>query len=423
MNTKVYFLKRFIKFNVLFIVILYILISFIIALYIINFQHREIKEKNQIREEIKNIFPNINEAFNKGKFFLNACLKNKLINNKIPKIINFSKTVEVSTIIPIYNSQNYISRAIKSIQNQNIIDLEIMLVNDFSFDNTSYIINRLKKKDQRITIINNKRHMGTLYSRSIGVLFSKGKYIFHLDSDDMFLDEDIFYTVINIAYKQNFDIIAFKVISSIFSINITNSIWENRFSNKYSNLILYQPELGLYPMRPGKTLGSYDIYDSYLWNKCIESNVYKNTLNKIGSKRYSRYMVLDEDRIIIYALFNTAKSMKYIGKFGILKSFHPNCITSKKHTKIEYLLYKLYFLDIVIDFSQETFASRKLLIYLVTYLLQYKEFKEIIKMNKYNKKLFISCINRIFNLKYISKEDKEEIKKRMRKLDFQNLKI
>ena len=104
-------------------------------------------------------------------------MKNKLINNKIPKIINFSKTVEVSTIIPIYNSQNYISRAIKSIQNQNIIDLEIMLVNDFSFDITSYIINRLKKKDQRITIINNKRHMGTLYSRSIGVLFSKGKYI------------------------------------------------------------------------------------------------------------------------------------------------------------------------------------------------------------------------------------------------------
>ena len=90
-------------------------------------------------------------------------------------------------------------------------DLEIILVNDFSSDNTLSIIEEIKKEDSRIKIINNKKNMGTLFSRSIGVLSAKGKYIFHLDSDDMYLDEDIFSTITNIANRKNLILLNLKV--------------------------------------------------------------------------------------------------------------------------------------------------------------------------------------------------------------------
>ena len=62
------------------------------------------------------------------------------------------------------------------------------------------------KEDCRIKIINNKKNMGILYSRSIGVLFSNGNYIFPLDSDDMLLSCDVFYVIYNEIKLNNIDI-------------------------------------------------------------------------------------------------------------------------------------------------------------------------------------------------------------------------
>ena len=96
-----------------------------------------------------------------------------LIRNYI-KLIGVPK---VSVIMPLYNCQETIIPAINSIQFQNMTQIEIILINDFSYDNTSYIVENLQKNDQRIKIINNIRNMGTLYSRCIGALVSRGEYI------------------------------------------------------------------------------------------------------------------------------------------------------------------------------------------------------------------------------------------------------
>ena len=98
----------------------------------------------------------------------------------------------MSAVIPVYNSKNYIEKAVRSIQNQNIKDIEIILINDKSKDDTLNIIQNLQKEDQRIKIIDNKQNKGILYSRCVGTLAAKGKYIFPLDNDDMFLDKDVF---------------------------------------------------------------------------------------------------------------------------------------------------------------------------------------------------------------------------------------
>ena len=131
------------------------------------------------------------------------------ILDKKPPLKNFNNP-RISSVIPLYNCENTILRAIRSIQNQNIKDIEIILVNDFSEDKTLMLINQFQKEDPRIKIINNKKRMGTLYSRSIGALAAKGKYLFPLDNDDMFLDTDVFKYIYYEANNNNYDIVKFR---------------------------------------------------------------------------------------------------------------------------------------------------------------------------------------------------------------------
>lgn len=138
-------------------------------------------------------------------------MKGILINKDLIKPIEKPK---ISVVIPCYNCKGYILKALRSIQNQDFNNLEIVIINDFSSDDTLSYLEKLKFEDPRIKILNNKKNMGTLYTRSVGSLSSIGKYIFPLDSDDMFLDKDVFTTISNIADKGNFDLVVFKYIKS-----------------------------------------------------------------------------------------------------------------------------------------------------------------------------------------------------------------
>ena len=365
------------------------------------------RKRNELFYEEK--YPNINDSFNRAKEFLDKCLRGKLI--KKSKIISQINPI-ASTIIPIFNSQKNIERAVRSIQNQNIENYEIILIDDFSTDNTSSVIKDLQKEDKRIKIINNKKNMGTLYSRCIGVLSSLGEYIFHLDSDDMFLDKDVIATMINITFLGNFDLISFKAISTYSSENILlNKIKEHRLANNNNfNKILHQPELGLYSIREGNKLGYYKINDNYLWNKCIKAKLYRKALNKITKIRFSRYMIFEEDRLIVYILFNVAESMKYINKYGILIITRKGSVTRTKYKiKKSYFLSILYFTDVLIDLSKKSLTNRKILIYIMTYLLNLLKFHDFRNFEEYDKKLFISCLKRIIDDEFVSNLDKEKM--------------
>ena len=89
--------------------------------------------------------------------------------------------------------------------------------------------------------------MGTLYTRTIGSLSANGKYIYPIDSDDMFLHSDIFYVITNIAEKSNFDIMIFNSIDAKLSSNEhINNIWIPHFEKRHkTNLVLTQQEYGI----------------------------------------------------------------------------------------------------------------------------------------------------------------------------------
>ncbi len=94
----------------------------------------------------------------------------------------------VSIIIPTYNGEKYIERAIRSILNQTYQDFEIIVVDDFSIDNTVEIVKELQKEDHRIKFIKLEENSGgPARPKNEGFKIAKGEYIAYLDQDDEWL--------------------------------------------------------------------------------------------------------------------------------------------------------------------------------------------------------------------------------------------
>lgn len=91
----------------------------------------------------------------------------------------------ISVIIPVYNGETTLDRAIKSVVNQSYSNLELIIVNDGSTDNTAQIVKSVV--DSRIKYIELGVNKGRSFARNAGVKASKGKYIAFLDADDEWL--------------------------------------------------------------------------------------------------------------------------------------------------------------------------------------------------------------------------------------------
>lgn len=97
----------------------------------------------------------------------------------------------ISIILPTYNRGDFISRSIKSIQNQTYNNWELIIIDDGSTDNTDLIINEFVINDCRILFIKLEKNVGASGARNKGIEVSKGDYITFIDSDDEYLPSKI----------------------------------------------------------------------------------------------------------------------------------------------------------------------------------------------------------------------------------------
>ena len=105
----------------------------------------------------------------------------KSINEQKIKLINNNKIIylpKISIISPIYNSEKYLLRFLNCLQNQSFNKIEIILIDDYSKDNSINIIENFQKKDKRIILLKNKYNKGTFIARNLGIIYSRGKYIY-----------------------------------------------------------------------------------------------------------------------------------------------------------------------------------------------------------------------------------------------------
>ena len=114
--------------------------------------------------------------------------------------------IKVSVIVPVYNVEKYIEKCLDSLVNQTLKEIEIIVVNDGSPDNSQKIIDKFVKKYPKIIKSYMKENGGQGSARNLGLKYAQGEYIAFVDSDD-YVELDMFEKMYSIAKQDNSDIV------------------------------------------------------------------------------------------------------------------------------------------------------------------------------------------------------------------------
>lgn len=216
------------------------------------------------------------------------------------KIIKEEK--RFSVIIAAYNIQEYIERAISSVENQTFKNIEIIVVDDCSTDNTEKEVLKLCSKYRNIIYIRHKENKRLGTARNTGLNVAKGEYIVFLDGDDYLATEDVLEKIDKVIEKDETDIIylGFKIEGNREELVIPT---EETCTKTYKS--------------------SVDKYPN-AWSKCWRRKFLKE--NDIKFPEYRLY----EDVLFVYNGVMKSKSYK-IADFVVHKyiSGRPNSITTK----------------------------------------------------------------------------------------------
>lgn len=194
----------------------------------------------------------------------------------------------ITVIIPVYNAEQYIERAVKSLLDQTTKEIEIILVDDGSKDASGKICDKYKQLEN-VKVIH-KENGGACTARNIGLANASGKYVSFVDSDD-FMDTDAYEKIINILKHNEADILDFgwRYISETgektenFHKNPKNKL----FNKKYIKTQILPPLLNLLEDRANF------VFD-FAWNKIYKKEIIDQYQIKFDERRNTW-----EDRIFV----------------------------------------------------------------------------------------------------------------------------
>jgi glycosyltransferase involved in cell wall biosynthesis len=307
------------------------------------------------------------------------------------------KNPKISVIIPIYNGGKYLHYSLRSVQNQKMKDIEMILIDDCSTDNTLSIIEKYMKEDERIRFIKNFERRKILYSKSFAALNSKGKYIIQLDQDDIFIRDDIFDILYNEAQKDDLDLV-----------QVRDFMKYNFFFGKLTKVNLMKmhsiyPKKTHYQKQPKLKNKMFCRNKYLLWGLLIKSDVYKKALYHLWPIIINYKIIFEEDFTVTFMIIILSKKYKYLNHFALIHLIHSNSTSNK------YLKNENYFLSVL-------FLGNTLFDYHIN-----KNPKDIVIFNHYysstnyafNKgkklfpKLYKFLINKVINNKYLSYKQKK----------------
>lgn len=205
----------------------------------------------------------------------------------------------ISVIVPMYNTEKTIERCINSILKQSINDLEIILVNDGSEDNTRTICEKYSNNDSRIKLINSE-NKGVSHARNLGILHSTGKYIGFVDSDDI-VDSEMYLSLYNNIKKDNSDIsfCAYKLITGHKEIEVKFEE-EGKFGYGYISKTFIPKFLSRY-----STSGKYQ--EIYMGSSC--RCLFRADLIKNNNIYFNEDVKLAEDLIFLIKCLNLSNTI------------------------------------------------------------------------------------------------------------------
>ena len=234
-----------------------------------------LEEEEKIKKySFQNISFDEYQGTTKGKLslndFYNLCNKDKL-NNLIN--IPIIEKPDISIIIPLLNKNQRLIKSMNSIRSQTFTNIEIIIVDDCPEDKNEEQLNYLFENESRLRIFKHSKKLGLWRSRMDGYLYSKGKYILHFDSTDIFADNYVLEDIYNLIINYGLDTVRFSFSRTNFN---NEFIMNQKFNGKK-----------IYPSQFTKIIYGRPNYDVHIygfgtiWNRLVRSSLFRKGLDLV----------------------------------------------------------------------------------------------------------------------------------------------
>lgn len=223
--------------------------------------------------------------------------------------------VDVSVIIPVYNTEDYIADTMDSIIHQTLSNIEIIVIDDGSTDKSPEILEDYKQKDPRIQVLSQK-NQGVSVARNRGIEQARGKYIYFMDSDDL-LDPNALSSCYQKSTEENLDIVFFD--AEIFgAVNNKRS-----FNYRRCHRLIEK-------VRTGKEMLNYLMDENaFLVSPCL--NLTKlSYLRQLELEYYPG--IIHEDELFTFALFLDAERISFIPELFFKRRLREDSIMTTQFT-------------------------------------------------------------------------------------------
>jgi glycosyltransferase involved in cell wall biosynthesis len=296
----------------------------------------------------------------------------------------------ISILVPVYNSEEYLVECLTSILNQSIRDIEVIIVDDGSIDQSLEICKKMEENDKRIIVIS-QDNRGPSVARNVGLRIAKGQYIGFVDSDD-WIDRDMYEILLSnlIEYETDIAICGYYTVYGINDIRYRHCGTRKVLMNSIEMLQEYI---------------DWNLIGAAVWSKLYKRELFENV-------RFPEDLKGREDAFVMPRLLGTAKKGIHIGSPKYHYRIRVNSIYRKKFD-----LSKLSWLRVeknLVEYLQESYPS---LVNSVTFLYPYaiidllKDINESNVLEKYND-VYWSLLKRLndeLDLLKAQNKDKEKI--------------
>ena len=215
----------------------------------------------------------------------------------------------ISVIIPVYNTEQYLSSCLKSILSQTFYNFEVLLINDGSTDHSGVLCDEFVKQDSRVRVFH-QENTGVSAARNVGLKHANGKWITFVDSDDELMP-DALESMIGMVHDslENVDL----VLAGYDTINISNGLTKSTSSLPFE-------------LRQVNRDNAIELmYRSNFYLCFICSKLYKTSVIRQNKLLFDETIYYSEDRLfIIQYLCNCTKLIKYTTKSVYKYYFRSN---------------------------------------------------------------------------------------------------
>ena len=261
----------------------------------------------------------------------------------------------VSIIIPVFNTGKWLHRALDSVIDQTYKNIEIIIVDDGSKDDSIEIIRQYKDRDSRVQVFTQK-NSGQSTARNRALIYSKGEYIYFFDSDD-FIRKDTIEKLVNVAYKENLDLVLFAGGESYYE----NTELERQFPHykafykKKNDYVGYYDGKELYPILVKNKDYNVSPCLQFIHRKLIEDN-----------SIYFYENIIYEDNLFSLEILMRAKKVKVLRDEFFIRTVRSQSTMTSVKTEYSYV------------------SHQKLMIALIEFLYQCRNFDQDTKVALYS---------------------------------------